>query len=469
MMDMPDKNLAANVVQLARAGERQSEDQLATAFVNAFEGRVLYNHSVGRYGCWMAWNEIKGVWQQDRALYVLGHIREFVRVNQTGPISANMVANVERLARTDDRVRTTAADYDRHPRLLATPGWYIDLETGHRFPPDPTLRITACTAAPLPGDAESHEPALFNKLLKAALSSDDKVEALWRIMAHTLSGERNVRGFPDFIICKGKSGSGKTTILAAFMEAMGDYAMVAECNLIARKDGKHPADKAAVQGKRMVLMDDPPKSMKLDVSRVKEMTSGTRYQGRFMSGNWEQMEAPLKLFLTCNYAPSVEDSEIEGLRRRTIVFPFNGSLPDEMLTDEFGTSLKAEYGRIIAKALRSVNALSNLKLTMPEEVEIETQKYLHELDLMGQFCLQHLRIATDRDEEDAPFLTSDAAYERYMQFMTGMGEKYGNKRGVTRSINDWLNANGIKAPFTDKRVGGGHRAKSGWIGLGLLP
>ena len=60
--------------------------------------------------------------------------------------SANTVAAIEKLARSDRRHATTVDIWDADPWLLNTPGGIVDLHTGKMLPHDPEQYITKITA-----------------------------------------------------------------------------------------------------------------------------------------------------------------------------------------------------------------------------------------------------------------------------------------------------------------------------------
>jgi hypothetical protein len=126
-----------------------SEDAVAAAFVGAYRGRLLFDHT---RGCWLEWSDSH--WRRDDRQRGLEYARRLARAAAASEDNkvrlrvgrASFASGVERLARGDFAVSRVSADFDRDPWLLGTPGGTIDLRTGKLRPADPTDGITKLVA-----------------------------------------------------------------------------------------------------------------------------------------------------------------------------------------------------------------------------------------------------------------------------------------------------------------------------------
>ena len=129
-----------NIVKLAEVSQVSSgEDNLALAFAEGHAGNLRY---VAAWGRWLTWDETR--WILDDTLHTYDRVRGLCR-EVSAKASAQLVAAVERLARSDRRIAATADQWDAGPWLLNTPGGVIDLQTGSLCPHTPSDYMTKIT------------------------------------------------------------------------------------------------------------------------------------------------------------------------------------------------------------------------------------------------------------------------------------------------------------------------------------
>jgi phage/plasmid-associated DNA primase len=114
-----------NIVKLAELTQTSTgEDNLALTFAEEHASNLRY---VAAWGRWLAWDDT--CWVFDDTLHTFDRVRSLCR-EVSAKASAQLVAAVERLARSDRRLAATADQWDAGPWLLNTPGGVIDLQTG---------------------------------------------------------------------------------------------------------------------------------------------------------------------------------------------------------------------------------------------------------------------------------------------------------------------------------------------------
>jgi hypothetical protein len=232
-----------------------SEDAVAAAFVGAYRGRLLFDHT---RGCWLEWSDSH--WRRDDRQRGLEYARRLARAAAASEDNkvrlrvgrASFASGVERLARGDFAVSRVSADFDRDPWLLGTPGGTVDLRTGKLRPADPTDGITKLIGAtPAPSAAC---PRWLQFLHETMRGDADLIDFLQRWSGYCLTGLviEHV-----FLLGYGDGGRGKGTFAAAQMDALGDYATAAPMELLMELHGdRHPADIASLVGARLAVAQE---------------------------------------------------------------------------------------------------------------------------------------------------------------------------------------------------------------------
>jgi putative DNA primase/helicase len=130
-----------------------SDEALALAFAARHADGLRY---VAPWSKWMVWTGDR--WREDDSLQAFDHSRALCRGQAAGCndrmrvkiASAQTVAAVERLARSDRRIASRIDQWDSDLWLLNTPDGTVDLRTGTMRPHSASDYITK-TTAPSPG------------------------------------------------------------------------------------------------------------------------------------------------------------------------------------------------------------------------------------------------------------------------------------------------------------------------------
>ena len=185
----------------------------------------------------------------------------------------------------------------------------------------------------------------------------------------------------DIVIATGSS------IAFAIEHLMGDYAMTAQPQTLARRNinGAAPSpDVARLQGSRFVSVPEPSKGMELDAALVKQLTGGDAITARFLGKNPIQFKPNFKIFVGANHMPKITDRTILTSGRMKII-PFNRHFrPEEQDNDLKRTLEKPDAMSGILNWMLAGYSMyrQDGKLQDPEAVKEEIENF--KLDALGQ-------------------------------------------------------------------------------------
>ncbi len=300
-----------------------SDDALALEFASRHADTLRYVADEGR---WLNWDGVR--WRPDRTMAAYDLVREHLRdaarnVNfrdSAKITSAQRVAAVERMAKTDRRIVATSDQWDADPLLLGTPGGTLDLRTGRLRPARPEDGVTKLTAV-----APAGACPLWLSFLNKSLAGDAELIAfVQRALGYSLTGitREHAMFFPI-----GTGANGKGVFLNTVSPIFADYATTTPVEtFLASSFEKHPTDIAGLAGRRLVVANEVPKGRVWNESRLTQLTGGDRVSGRFMRQDFFEFVPQFKLFVVGNHRPRVQ-SVNTAIRRRMHLIPFNVTIP----------------------------------------------------------------------------------------------------------------------------------------------
>jgi putative DNA primase/helicase len=228
-----------------------SEDRLALELAAKHQYDLRY---VANWGRWLQWQGSR--WAFDDTLNIFTLARALCRAEAarcktsstaTAIVKAKTVAAIEQLARSDDRLKATADQWDADPWSLNTPGGIVDLRTGSIRPARPKDYCTKSTAvAPSEGD-----PCLFLNFLDRIVGGDAAMTAyLQRVFGYSLTGLTREHAL---FFGHGTGANGKSVLLSTVSGILGDYHKIAPIETFtASNSDRHPTELAGLRGARLV-------------------------------------------------------------------------------------------------------------------------------------------------------------------------------------------------------------------------
>jgi len=358
-----------------------SDDALALEFASANADYVRFSPASSK---WIVWDGIR--WVADRCT-----VRESLRrtcrqaavdadnkLDAMRLASAAKVAAVESLARSDPRLVFNDERWDLNPWLLNTQSGVVDLKSGSVSPHDPDLSMRHLADA----SAEGEALRWIDFLRDVTLGDADLQSYLQRVAGYCLTG--STREHVIFFLV-GSGANGKSVFSNVLRRVMGDYATVANSELLtASHVARHPTELAVLQGVRLALVPEMERGSKFAESRMKSLSGGDHIAARGMRQDFSNFLPVCKLLVTANQMPALGAVD-EAARRRLHVIPFNHVVPDTQRDLNLTETLLTERNGILAWAVRGCIAWQAQGLAPPMAVRRASQHYLENQDRIGRF------------------------------------------------------------------------------------
>lgn len=301
-----------------------------------------------------------------------------------------------------------AEDFDADPWTLNCENGTLDLRTGALWPHDSAALCSKL--APVEYDAAAAAP-LFDRTLEQAMP-DAEVRAFFqRAVGYALTGDMS----EDLLfILLGSGGNGKSTLLNAIANVLGDYAGPAPKSLLmTSKHGAQSYELADLRGRRLVSVMELSQREYMDSSRLKSVVGGDRIIAARKYENQTAFTTQAKIFMPCNSKPRLNDDD-EGAWRRIALIEF----PTAFLGDErdrgMREALMREAPGILAWAVRGCLDWQRSGLQIPDACRQAAASYRHEENYVAQFV-------DDRVERGDGSILSSRLYDAYREWAQGEG------------------------------------------------
>lgn len=411
-----------------------AEDELALRFTSLHRENLRYTAQKGCWNLWSHWSGPKdgGVWKVDETDHVFDLVRQVCRmasvtcpsdqVNLARRIaSAQTVAAVERLARSDRRHAANVEQWDADPWLLNTPDGAVDLRTGILRPARREDYCTKATAA-VPGGP----CPLWLAFLDQVTNNDTELQRfLQRMCGYALTGVTREHAL---FFLYGTGGNGKGVFLNTLSGLLDDYAKTAAMTtFIETNNEQHPTDLAYLQGARFVTASETAKGRRWAEAKIKNMTGGDPISARFMRKDFFTYMPQFKLLISGNCKPALSIVD-EAIRRRIYLVPFTVTIAKEQRDKELPEKLRAEWGGILQWMIDGCLAWQAEGLNPPAAVRDATAEYLSEEDLFGQWIEDRCVVGQQYTE------LFSALYTDWQFWCSALGEQPGSQKTFSQNL-----------------------------------
>ena len=329
---------------------------------------------------------------------------------------AVMVRNMVSLAQSDPRIVVSMTDLDRLTHLLGVGNGVVDLHTGKLLPPDQAYRVTTITAVDY--DPEARAP-LFERTVGDVFFGDaDMIGFFQRLVGYSLLGK------PDedvLAIPYGSGSNGKSTVLGAIRDALGEHAKMASADTFLSSGvgggnaGAAREDVLRLRGARFVYVSEPDEGSELREGLIKSMTGGEPLPARGLYSKTTVEVAPTWVaFMPTNHRPIVKGDD-HAIWRRLLPVPFTRNFDQDLtLTKDpdRAEKLTAEAAGILTWCVRGALAYQKDGLQPPGAVRKAREDYKSDMDLLGEWLDECCELGPSNVESNARLWASWEAFAK---------------------------------------------------------
>lgn len=284
------------------------------------------------------------------------------------------------LAAVHPQLHVEVQDLDRDEMTLGVTNGVVDLRTGELREPNPVALMTGQVATHYDPTAQC---PLWIKTLQRILPDPEVRAFLQRAIGYSLTGSTDEQ---VMFLAEGRGANGKTVVVEALMNLMGNYAQKAPSDLLmARPSGSDLSnDVARLRGARFTAVVETEEGRRLAESKVKELTGGDTIAARFLHKEFFEFRPVCKMWLVTNHRPQIKGTD-DGIWRRLLTIPFNEYISDGERDKLLGKKMLAELPGILAWSVRGCLDWQRQGLNPPRIVVNAGREYRAEQDVLGGF------------------------------------------------------------------------------------
>lgn len=232
--------------------------------------------------------------------------------------------NIVEMCRSVPGVLTSVDELDTHDEHLNTLSGIVNLRTGEVTPHDPGMLITKLAQAHYKQD---HTHPVWTKALEALPEES-------RDWFRLRMGQSAVGSQPesdDLVVNRGDGENGKSAVLTAAMNVLGDYATVVGDRVLMGGD-HHTTELMELMGARFAVIEETPEEGRLNPTQLKKTVGSDKIQARRMRQDPVTFRATHSLWINTNYELIVDATD-HGVWRRLICleWPFTFVKPGQPL------------------------------------------------------------------------------------------------------------------------------------------
>jgi putative DNA primase/helicase len=333
------------------------------------------------------------------------------------------------LAARQNPIAISHESLDNDAWLLNSDNGTIDLRSGVLRPADQGDLITKTTGVEYPTDPGVDSP-VWDEFLTTIFAGDvELIRFVQRLLGAALVGEQIEHLLTIF---HGSGANGKSVLIRAVLNALGEYGMIGTPNLLVESRGeRHLTELCDLHKRRLVVVSETNNDAKLDEALVKKTTGGEPIRARRCHKDTFQFEASHMPIVVTNHKPVIR-GEDDGIWRRLRLIPFSVTIPPDKQDKRLPDKLKREAPQILRWMVAGCMEWQRIGLAEPSSVLLATKKYQDDSDAIKQWMTD--RCAIDPAAECKASLAfadyriwCDSAGERAMtnrRFGERLGEQF---------------------------------------------
>lgn len=284
------------------------------------------------------------------------------------------------LAQSEPGIPARTSELDNNNYLLGVANGVINLETGALREPRREDLITK--RAMVAYDPNALAPLFLAFLDRIMGGNSALIGFIHRAVGYSLTGDT---GEQCLFFLHGSGQNGKSTLLTAIKELLGDYAMQCPAEtLMVKQGGGIPNDIARLRGARMVATSETEDGRRFAETMIKQLTGQDTIAARFLFAEYFEFIPNFKIWLAANHKPVIRGDDF-AIWRRIRLIPFAVTIPPEEKDGKLPDKLRAEYPGILAWAVQGCLEWQRQGLNPPPEVLAATEEYKSEMDLIGKW------------------------------------------------------------------------------------
>lgn len=274
-------------------------------------------------------------------------------------------------------------DSDEPPMMLNFQNGTLKLASLILEPHSPGDRLSQIL--PYDYDPEAECPT-FDRILADVLDPD-VADFLVRMVGYSLKGTGELQ---KMALLVGAGRNGKTTVVEAMANAMGQYAVSADPNSFMKSQfkGSINNDIARLAGARLIRTAEINTGQVMDASLVKRMTGEDEIIARFLHQEFFSFRVKALLMMVANFLPVFDGSDL-AVARRLLVFKFNRVIDADKVDLGLRPKLVGEAPGIMNRLLEGMQRYEQNRKWVPQAILDETDKVVRDGNQVGQFIEEH--------------------------------------------------------------------------------
>jgi P4 family phage/plasmid primase-like protien len=333
---------------------------------------------------------------------------------------AVMVRNMVSLAQSDPRIVVAVTDLDKATYLLGVGNGAVDLRNGKLLPPEQGHRITTIT--PVEYNSKARAPLFEQTVADVFFGDADMIAFFQRLVGYSILAQpsEDVLAIPY-----GSGSNGKSTVLGAIRDALGEHARMASSETFLSSGmgganaGAAREDVLRLRGARFVYVSEPDEGSELREGLIKSMTGGEPLPARGLYSKTTVEVVPTWVaFMPTNHRPIVKGDD-HAIWRRLLPVPFTRNFDQDLTVakdPDRAEKLAAESAGILRWCVEGALAYQKLGLKPPAAVRKAREEYKSDMDLLAEWLDECCELGKDLVESNARLWAS------WEQFAKSRGE-----------------------------------------------
>jgi putative DNA primase/helicase len=412
----------------------------AQRFLAEHGADLLHSPELGR---WYIWNG--AWWEEDRLGQVLVRASETIDHLRLWVLQADGMEDFKKRTRhyeasaragrreallsivgVDPSVAVGVEQLDSHPHLLACLNGTVDLRNGDLRAPERGDRLTRGVRLVYEAKARSD---VWERFVSEIFGGDAELIAyVQRLLGYCLTGIVAEHVLP---VLYGQGANGKSTLIGAVQDMLGDLAVTAPEGLVIRHDhDPHPERIAALRGKRMVVSNELEAHAILGEQTVKMLTGGDTLSARELYGRRFNFQPSHKVLLVTNHRPRVRGTD-HAIWRRIRLVPFDVIIPPERQQPDLRQRLLEEHGpAVLAWLVHGAVMWHREGLGTAAAVDVATEGYQRSQNLLSTFLLERTDKAVGQRTKVGDL------YDEWRRWCESSGERPGRRQDFATALDE---------------------------------